>query len=664
MRDVLNITFTGIVLFPGDLISISDNNGNIIQEGWRSVRNAPNEVTIKTTADQDALSFVQSVTTDYSITNLYKIQYFGGNLVTIEALTNDTIFTVNSSDGTNIVITQLPNLPVGIDITSTSFSQSLINVCDNIKVTINTNINIDNISSPVIASNINSNTYSFDFARDTNIQIIVNTLNNVSTFTKNLSLPSKLTSSNIEIKYVANQNGATVTIFVSSGLTLQYSLDNITFQNDNFFSSQTPGSYTVYVKDQYGCVVSKTYTIDSFGSIGYSSYLLSAYAYIPPQNSFQYYENETIDNINIFPTDTNTPVCDSLTNGNMLIYSNKQLFLTSNAITTQFQSSYNTFLASLIKEDGTIINMPVVKKTTNIGREDKRDAFYYNYNGTQTGIYFTSGNTYDFNTSAITGTYILDGGIPEFGIIGQLLYLDSVLFEIKDIIYDDVIKKNSIIIDKLYTGQPTAAIVSSVYNIQNYEVYEYIANFTTLTGVFRIELAISDTIHSSWVDKLFKSDNIDIKSVQKNALKIEYYNDTNSNIYYSTGIKNILYVEFDSIKILLNDDFKNIVTDNSAILIYDTIHEGISISFSILENERAKKLAYALSHKFVLINGVGYAKFSEIKINNIENTNMNTVSVDMIKSNFSYNSEGVIEYVGQKQDIPALIQTNNKYLKL
>ena len=56
----------------------------------------------------------------------------------------------------------------------------------------------------------------------------------------------------IEISdWTAREN--TITVITSGNGSFEYSLDNITFQNENYFNNLTTGLYTVYVRDKANC---------------------------------------------------------------------------------------------------------------------------------------------------------------------------------------------------------------------------------------------------------------------------------------------------------------------------------------------------------------------------------------------------------------------------
>lgn len=60
-------------------------------------------------------------------------------------------------------------------------------------------------------------------------------------------------------------NNGTVTANFTSAYTIEYSLDNVTFQLSPFFENLAPGSYTLYVRDTFGCVATPVpFTIQEF----------------------------------------------------------------------------------------------------------------------------------------------------------------------------------------------------------------------------------------------------------------------------------------------------------------------------------------------------------------------------------------------------------------
>ncbi len=63
-------------------------------------------------------------------------------------------------------------------------------------------------------------------------------------------------------------NDGKVSITLQYGLTFTYSKDNTTFQESNILTGLSEGENTIYVKDQFNCVNSKTITIEIMDQIG------------------------------------------------------------------------------------------------------------------------------------------------------------------------------------------------------------------------------------------------------------------------------------------------------------------------------------------------------------------------------------------------------------
>lgn len=74
---------------------------------------------------------------------------------------------------------------------------------------------------------------------------------------------SSATILNIEVNSFSG-NGNSITVHVSGSGNYEFSLDNVNFQQSNVFMGVSPGEYTVYVRDLYGCppVSQNTFVLD------------------------------------------------------------------------------------------------------------------------------------------------------------------------------------------------------------------------------------------------------------------------------------------------------------------------------------------------------------------------------------------------------------------
>ena len=189
--------------------------------------------------------------------------------------------------------------------------------------------------------------------------------------------------------------------------------------------------YTMYVRDNLGCSISKDVIVNSVqGQI--------AVLEIPKANSIRYAARVTHNDCGNYKNDENTLSCESDVK---LPYKEIQQFQTCDIIRTQFKSSYETITAEVLNlTDGTVDSLTILQVTNNLGRKDRRDAKIFSINATQTGIYFTSGNLYDYVTNAITGTYVLNGNLPEWGVINNYINVLGTWYVIRNLFYDEETK--------------------------------------------------------------------------------------------------------------------------------------------------------------------------------------------------------------------------------
>jgi len=658
MASTLKIQFAGV---PDLLSTIALNlsySVNTLSETF---------LTVRTGAYQSTIGSIEISRNEYI--NAFNADYNGGGLFTVLAVSTDEIyithpnsgfFTIGNLDievGTNISfvgIDDVADIP-SITITDADFSEADSDVCNNVKVDITTDVLATIVSINGIET-INPNVdnpFSFDWIRGDYIAIGVENAEG-ETSTRNLLIPQTLSASNTTISIVNSPSGATVTTTVleSEGLDLEYSIDDITYQTSNVFSSITAGTYKMYVRDQLGCSIELDFTVDSFedGGIG----VQTALADLPSKsNSIRFAKRVTWGDCKDYKNDENTLSCELAYTQNPREVN--QLFQDCDVITTQIRSNYETITTTIIQEDGTEILVPVDQKTSNIGLKDKRDAIKYNVGNNQTGVYFTSGDTYDYDTDIVNGTYALNGGLPNYGSIGNYLLIDTAWFQIVSIIFDEDKNAEVLIIDEVYTGVDVAIVVGSIYNLQEYEVYE----FTIDMGIYpsqKIQVNITET-DSVFDDAIFLSEIIDVKTRHENTVEIKYYNDNNTDIFYSTGIEFLIRIPIDFISGGFTDENENEKTDINTYLINSEVYELDEFNFDLLSKQLMRKVIQALSHKFVSIDGVGYVKNDSPTLTPLVGTNLYRLIASMIKSENVYTTNGTgDEFIEGSIEVPSLLE--------
>ena len=149
-------------------------------------------------------------------------------------------------------------------------------------------------------------------------------------------------------------------------------------------------------------------------------------------------------------------------------------------------------------------------------------------------------------------------------------------------------------------------IIGSVYNLENYEIYEFSIDTTTLLGDYTVQINGTDTIFGSIT---FNSEILRISTTVERSLFIEYWNDVNTD-FFITDWTHKIRVGYISITPELDNENETFKTDESA-TIYDVQNYEVNrFVFTPQTTELNRKLVLALSHKNVKINGILYTKKS------------------------------------------------------
>lgn len=578
----------------------------------------------------------------------------GLGTVVITANYPNANFVINGSTSGATIITDNQEVVPDFNISNVSFSTATTDQSQKVKVNVTTSELATKIISPFVLNSNANNPFSFDWLRGQSINITVENAAGTQA-TQSVVLPALLNAINFSAQINNSSNGATVVIqnTSSKGLVLLYSLDNVTFQSSNVFPGLETGNYTFYVIDQFGGAISKAFEITENG-------IYTPYFYISKSNSFRFANRITFGDSANYKNDENTLSCEV---DSKIPYQEIQQFQSADVITTQFKSNYQTNTAKIIKSDASEVNIDVVKMSNNIGIKDKLDAIKYNLGDGKTGIYFLSGNRYDYATNAVTEPYLLNGALPEWAQIGNYIQLGAAWFLIEESVYDDAKSADVLVISNTYTGIDTAVIVASIYNRENYEIYEFTMDMVDyIDQYFRVRINNTD---SHFTELIHLSEMIWCKVKHEKVLEISYRNSTNTDMFYATGITNLIRVPYHLIKGKVDEDSETHKTDTTAILLNADMYEVDDIVFEPVTKEMWRKLLQALSHEIVTINGVGYVKNGNFNTEGpLEESNLYVLTATMMKTGSVYNSQnsGSLDFNSSSVEVPALIATENGFV--
>lgn len=449
--------------------------------------------------------------------------------------------------------------------------------------------------------------------------------------------PELFNSATINLTISGSPFGATMVASVlmstfSSLIPLEYSLDNTNWQTSNTFSGLVNGDYTLYVRDALGCTQTRTFNINP-------NNVVNPEFEISKSLSFRFSKVQELGDCGPYRNDENSMSCKEFSKDPSLAYQETQLFQTCDNIITQFKSNYSNLVAKVAKPDGSEDTLIINQMTNNIGRKDARDAWRYSVGFGQTGIYFTSGNIYDYDTDADTGDdFSLNGGLPEWGRIGEYLSIGTTWHEIINVIYDETLNAEVLVVDGNFTGSsPEAIIVKCQFNRQKYEVYEFVTSMALYNNM-KIQVQIFNTDPNFEEDEIWASELIHIKERHSNTVEVIYWNKSNTDIFYRTGIRNKLRLRIVDIIGDHKADSEALASDNKSSLIKASLYELNEFLFEPTSKGMYWKILQAMMHKYVLIDGVGYHIDDKPDKENgpIGDSNQYQVKAKMIKTNEPY----------------------------
>lgn len=596
---------------------------------------------------------------DYNSTGLFTLTTVDGpvnsgiGVVTIQANFAGAVFVGESNEFVNVLIENEAASPE-FAIDSIVFSPEIGQESSGCTITVATNHLATSILQPFERWINTDNPIVFTAYRNRTFNIEVEDVNGLKVL-QSVTTPAYLNTDNFTLNVVNSPDGGTLNIsnVNSNGLELQYSLDNSSWQTSPIFSGLESGNFTLWIKDQLGYSISKPFAVTEFG-------IYSPYFYISKSNSFRFANRIAWGDSANYKTDENTLSyevdCE-------IPYTEIQQFQSADVITTQFKSNYGTNVATIIKTDLSEVNVPVVKKSNNIGVKDKRDAFKYNLGNGKTGLYFISGNIYDYVTGLSTGTHFLNGSLPEWAIIGNYFKIDSSWFLIEEIFFDEAKNADVLSFSNVYTGADVAVVTSSVFNRFNYEVYEFAIDMVDyIDQYFQVRINNTD---NSFTEIIHLSEKIWCKVKHENVLEIKYSNSSNTDMFYGTGIENLIRQQYTYFKGKSDEDSEVHKTDTNSILLNADVYEVDEIVFEPVTKEIWRKMVLALSHENVTINGIGYVKNGNFNTEGpLERSNLYVLTATMIKTGSVYTSQssGNTDFDGTAVEVPGLISTESGYV--
>lgn len=462
-----------------------------------------------------------------------------------------------------------------------------------------------------------------------------------------------VTASVNETNFIFIVTNNTLTILLQgSNAIIQYSLDGITYQEENIFEDIPLGENTLYVKDVYNCI--KTFTITNNGQTNGNDVL--PYVHIPESNSIRFVKDVERQNCGNYKNVFNTLSCQENT---QLAYKFTQLFQSCDTIKTQIKTSYQNIEIAIGNTEIT-----ANKIVGNIGIQDKRDCVYYSIDG-KLACYFTSGNLYDYDTIDIIGTYELNGNLPAFGVVGTWVETEDYgLLQISNIVVNDSGIKSIVFDLNIVITTPVTQTIQTIYNRDSFDIWEFEINMNDfINQEFNVGIRFYQTeVDENFPDVFFISEKIKVKTRWERSLEIIWRNSKNTDIYFYSGIEMKNRLNFARIGAYSSDgNVENQRTDSQVISIDATNYHAFEFVAFNLSTGMVRKISLALKHDFLVIENVPYKLSENPEIERQGESNFYTIKAKLLEAGDIWNSGTAnTQTIFTNVDLIGLLEANSE----
>ncbi len=428
---------------------------------------------------------------------------------------------------------------------------------------------------------------------------------------------------------IENVNPVAFTEPITYSLDVAGTTEGSDFQTSNSFTGVLAGSYELFIKDVYGCTITKTIEVTSIQeNIGeFVKYFDISFA-----NSILFSPNSVFDADNK-KNFRNTSSRNELTG---IRYNANHRFVSTDKIGTQFKSSYPYHIVTLHRCDGTKKDIPFLVISENIGSKEKVDVQFAKIND-KTVFYFDGGNMYEPNTTTVIGASEYSNYSPTWATIGQLVFFDGLGgFEILEEGYDPDLGKGYFVTD--LNTELTEGIVQATFNKHDYDTYEFYLDMADVTnkGVIVVEYGFSFTEIDgvSWVSETIQR----IEDTDNDVLMKWYSYKNIDPIVFQSGIE--MKARMKAVfRPIFSGESETTEGDSRVYSIDQTLYQNYRLEIDYLTAKQVYQLCVATGVEFE-VNNVKLTRLEFPEIEQLGKSNYYTFKVDLA---YSGNILGVVE---------------------
>lgn len=406
---------------------------------------------------------------------------------------------------------------------------------------------------------------------------------------------------------------------------IEYSIDMETattggsYQASNVFPGVLPGIYKLFVKDRYGCEISKLITVSDFQDPTLDQ--APRYFEIMEGNSIIFYPCKNFD------ADTkrnfmNTGSRNEAVGRNYVL---KQDFVASDVIGTQFKSSYPYHIVTLI-EDGTKKDLAPIQIQKNLGVKEKVDCKAFTING-KTGIYFDGGNEYVPDTETVVGPSPYQPNpfdnrtfLPDWAEEGQLVFLDGIggLY-IEGTGYDDT--RGGYFVVDVQLGQDVDTKVQVTHNVQPYDLFEFYVPISEIGACARIQIEKGFAFDQIDGDPWFSEIITKVTDTREHVLVEATSSRNRGGMVYQSGIsfKNRIIGKF---RPTWDGESETALEDDGMSSLKQSSYQNYILEFEALTAKQVNRLNIVSGLDGFKVNNVGLTRTEFPQVEPLEDSNL------------------------------------------
>lgn len=412
------------------------------------------------------------------------------------------------------------------------------------------------------------------------------------------NMPGVLSISSVDVE--GSPFGAMATIYATSGLTLEYSLNGTTWQGSNQYGGLLAGNFTAYVRDSFGCQKTRDFVVTEEQA---SKITVPPYFEIAKHNAIHFVDRNHDNFLGHISEDikANAPI--------RVV----QDWLQMDSPRTQFKSSHKNHIVKLYG-CGSEYDVPVLKKSSNINRINIYEGNIIDKEG-RMAVHFTQGNIYNEDGTVQSEGHVLNGRLPLWYQAGLYLNVEGIgVTKIINIVYEDNIAYA--VTSSSPVGTQTSKKITSIHSEHPYEVYEFNMPVDLPEGNYIFEVDYGGS--QPWISEIQRIN----KTLNEQYLKVTWWNDQmNDQLNYSTGIRPFRWLKYDKYFNYIGQNEREIHSGDTSISLVKSKSKAVyELDFRPTAMEVARGLIDGLNHaNRIDINGAVFICHSSAKPENFGN---------------------------------------------